>query len=187
VPLNSAESNIRRLLYREIMSRATTLINGETPRRPASAGALYFSMPSPSSRQNSSGQRPGGLASDASDGASAPADEQPIAANLDSLNTSAADDPATGSKNGSDGTEIESVDTESLEDVTSEVEETEDETSETDEVQSGSASTRNGSPSMRRALSFYKCCSGPRKATAKRLNRFIRCITGAFTTPFMVC
>jgi RNA polymerase sigma-70 factor (ECF subfamily) len=165
------------------MSRATTLINGETPRRPASAGALYFSMPSPSSRQNSSGQRPGGLASDASDGASAPADEQPIAANLDSLNTSAADDPATGSKNGSDGTEIESVDTESLEDVTSEVEETEDETSETDEVQSGSASTRNGSPSDAARAEFLQVLQrakeGDRKAFEQIYQMYHRRIYNA--------
>lgn len=154
------------------MSRATTLINGETPRRPASAGALSFSMPSSSPRQNSNGQRSDGLALNASKS------EQPITADLDGINT-----PATDSENMTGNTEIESAETENLNDLAGDAEETENDTAETDEAQSGSTSSRNGSPSDAARAEFLQVLQrakeGDRKAFEQIYQMYHRRIYNA--------
>jgi RNA polymerase sigma-70 factor (ECF subfamily) len=153
------------------MSRATALINGEIVRRPASAGALSFSMPSSSSRQNSNGQRSGALSSNPSDS------EQPITTDLDGLST-----PATDSETVTGSTAGESADTENLGDLAGDAEETSDD-SESEEAQSGSASTRNGSPSDAARAEFLQVLQrakeGDRKAFEQIYQMYHRRIYNA--------
>jgi RNA polymerase sigma-70 factor (ECF subfamily) len=153
------------------MSRATALINGETIRRPASAGALSFSMPSSSSRQNSNGQRPQGLASNSSD------NEQPVTDGLDGLSASAADGTGTATDSAA------SDDIETVDNVEGVGEETEDDSSESDEVQSGTTGTRNGSPSDAARAEFLQVLQrakeGDRKAFEQIYQMYHRRIYNA--------
>lgn len=148
------------------MSRATALINGEIIRRPASAGALSFSMPSSSSRQNSNGQ-PRGLAANSSD------DEQPVSDGLDGLSATAADDTDTTADSAAVD-EIETVDG---------GEETEADASESDEAQSNASSTRNGSPSDAARAEFLQVLQrakeGDRKAFEQIYQMYHRRIYNA--------
>jgi RNA polymerase sigma-70 factor (ECF subfamily) len=155
------------------MSRATTLTNGETPWRPASAGALYFSMLSSSSRQNSNGQRPRRIASNSPD------NEQSVTNRRDGLGAPAAGDTDT-TTDGVAGDEIETVD--GVEDTEVDSSESAD-SSESDEAQDGAPSTRNGSPSDAARAEFLQVLQrakeGDRKAFEQIYQMYHRRIYNA--------
>jgi RNA polymerase sigma-70 factor (ECF subfamily) len=162
------------------MSRATTLINGETLRRPASAGALSFSMPSSSSRQNPNGRQPNGLVS-----ANASDDEQRTTAGPDDISASAADGDSAS------GDEVESVETvavagdaeETEIDSAFESDEAESDDAEAGAAQNGVASTRNSSPSDAARAHFLgvlqRAKEGDRKAFEEIYQMYHRRIYNA--------
>ncbi len=128
-------------------------------------------MPSSSSRQNSNGQQPRGLAANASD------NEQPATDGLDGLSASAADGTATAADSAA-SEEIEAVD--NVEDAG---EDAEDAAAENDEAQNGSTSTRNGSPSDAARAEFLQVLQrakeGDRKAFEQIYQMYHRRIYNA--------